>query len=180
MTESSAAGTEPQLGKRTGFGGIPFLSAQTAGKGWNFIPLAPGLFGGFLAYNLYPLLDGHLWLVLVPFLCCFLVAVFPRSNVYAGLALALVAAVVFFNGALDRFPPTEVRTTVIRKASVTGAQKYGTHYHVIVASWRPGRSQEDFDVDLSVFRRAVPGRTVTIELHKGFYRLPWYGSISPE
>jgi hypothetical protein len=55
-----------------------------------------------------------------------------------------------------------------------------TKYHVIVSSWRPDKAEEDFTVDPAIFRRTVVGKTVTVELHKGFFGVPWSGNISPE
>ena len=177
MTEYSTGTTEPQVSKPSSFGRI---SIPSTAKGWNFIPLAPGLFGGILAYSVYPLLDGRYVLMGVVFLLFLLAGQVPRAAAYSGLALALLAATLFLNGALDQRPAAEIKTTVIRKAMMTGSQKFGTHYHVVVSSWRPGRNQEDFDVDPSIYWRAAVGRPATLELHKGYFGLPWYGSISPE
>jgi hypothetical protein len=177
MTEYSTGTSEPPLAKRSASG---WISIPSAGNGWNFIPLAPGLFGGYLAYSLYPFLDGRYVLIGVVFLFFLSAALVPRAAAYSGLALALLAAMLFLNGALDRSPPAEIKTTVIGKAMVTGRVKRGTYYHVVVSSWRPGRSQEDFEVDSDIYRRAAIGRPATVELHKGCFGLPWYGSISPE
>jgi len=174
MTEYSTGTTEPQVGKPSASGWISIPSR----KGWNFIPLAPGLFGGIFAYSVYPLLDGRYVLMGVVFLLFLLAGLVPRAAAYSGLALALLAATLFLNGALDKRPPAEIKTTVIRKAMV--CQSRGTHYHVVVSSWRPGRNQEDFEVDPSIYRRAAVGRPATLELHNGSFGLPWYGSISPE
>jgi hypothetical protein len=180
MTEYSVGSNDPRLSKPQNSGQIWLTSVPNAGKGWNFIPLAPGLFGSYFAYSLYPLLDGRYVPIVVIFLFFVLTGVVPRATVFSGLALALLAAALLLNGALDRVPATEVKTTVIRKAMVTGSQKYGTHYDVIVSSWRPGRTEEQFKVDSSVYRRAVVGRGATVELHKGYLGIPWYGNISPE
>lgn len=180
MTECSAGKFEPQLSKRPNSGWIRLSSAGNAPKGWNFVPLAPGLFATYFAYGVYPLLDGYLLLIVVVFLLFLLAGLVPRASVLSGLALALLAATLLLNGSLDRSPPTEIKTTVIRKAMVSGSVRRGTHYDVIVASWRPGRSQEDFEVDSGVYERAAAGRPVTVELHKGFYGIQWHGNISPE
>jgi len=179
LTEYSAGRIEPQPSKRPNSGWITLPSALNAGKGWNFIPLAPGLFGGFLAYSRYPLLDGRYLLIGVVFLFFLLTGLVPRASVFFGIALALLAVALLLNGALDRVPANEVKATVIRKAMVEGSH-HGTYYNVIVSSWRPGRTQEDFDVDSKVFKRIAAGKSVTVELHKGFFGVPWYSSISPE
>jgi hypothetical protein len=175
MTEFSAGRIEPQLSKRPDFSGAPLLSVRNAGKSWNFIPLGPGLIGSLFALNLYPLLEGRYLLMGVVFLFFLMTAVMPRASVFSGIALGLLAAALLMNGALDRFPPAEVRTTVIRKAVTTVK---GTKYHVVVSSWQPGQSEQEFDP--GVFRRATVGKTVTVEVHKGFCGLPWSGNIAPE
>jgi hypothetical protein len=180
MTDYSAGGIEPQLGKRANSGWVSLAPSLNAGRAWNFIPLAPGVFGSFFAGSLYPLLDGRYWLIGVVFGFFVLTGVVPRAAVFSGLALALLAATLLLNGALDKYPSTYVRTTVIRKSMVTGSAGRGTHYDVIVSSWRPGRIQEDFEVDSGVFNRTTAGNTVTVELRKGFFGIPWYGNISAE
>ena len=180
MTEYLTGTNEPQPAEPPDTGWIWLTSALNTGKGWNFIPLAPGLFGCLFAYSLYPLLDGRYVLIGVVFLFFLVTGIVRRASVLSGLTLALLAAGLLLNGAMDRFPPVEVHTTVVRKAMFSGSQKYGTHYQVIVSSWRPGRSQEQFDVDSDVYRRAVVGRSATLELHKGYFGIPWYGNLSPE
>ncbi len=180
MTEYSAGSDEPQLGKPKDSGWIWLTPTQNGGKGWNFIPLAPGIFGSFFAYSLYPLLDGRYVLMGIVFLFLILTGLVPRAAVLSGFALALLAAALMLNGALDKFPPAEIKTTVVRKATVTGSQKHGTQYHVIVSSWRPGRTVEQLNVDSSVYRRAVVGKVAMVELHKGYFGIPWFGNISPQ
>jgi len=111
MTEHSTGTTEPQVGQPSASGWISIASTANAWKGWNFIPLAPGLFGGILAYSVYPLLDGRYVLMGVVFLLLLLAGLVPRAAAYSGLALALLAAALFLNGALDKRPPAEMKTT---------------------------------------------------------------------
>ena len=180
MNDITAGTCESQPGKRPNSGWISLASRLGTGKGWNFIPLAPGAFGVFIAYNLYPLLDGRFALMGIVFLFFLLTGLVQRATVLSGLALVLLAATLFLNGGLDRAPLTVVKTTVIDKATVTGSQRTGTHYHVIVSSWRPGRRQEEFDVDSGIYHRMVVGRAAAVELHKGYFSLPWLGTITPE
>jgi hypothetical protein len=63
---------------------------------------------------------------------------------------------------------------------VTGNPKSGTHYNVIVSSWRPDQTEEIFDVDSGVFNRTVVGKTVRVELHHGFFGVPWSDNIVPD
>jgi hypothetical protein len=180
MTEYSAVGRGPQSGKPGNSGWIPLSLAGKAGKKWNFIPLAPGLFCGICAYSLYPLLDGQYVLAGLVFLFFLLTWLAPRTTLFSSVALALLAGTLLLNGALDKSPPTEIKTTIISKASVTGSQRMGTHYHLVVSSWRPGRNREDFQVDLGVYRRAVVGRAAMVEMHKGYFGIAWHGDISPQ
>ena len=157
--------------------------------------LMPGFVGSMLAYYLYPPIIGDgrfrpIWLFCLFALTAFVPRLWnivqrrpiydsthPAAYAYSSVAYALIGLVFLLNGALDRVPPSELRTTVIRKAVTTVK---GTKYHVIVSSWRPGQTDKDFTVDPGVFHRTVVGKTLTVELHKGFLGVPWFGSISPE
>jgi hypothetical protein len=154
-------------------------SAAHAGKSWNFVPLAPGLFGTFFAYSLYPLLDGRYLLIGIVFFFFLLTGLVPRASIFAGVALALLATTLWLNGALDRFPVNDIKTTVIRKTVFSGSQSMGTRYYLIVSPWGPDGSQKEFDVDRSVFVRAVAGKTITVQLHKGCFGVQWYGNLLP-
>lgn len=157
--------------------------------------LMPGFVASLVAFNLYPPIIGDSRFRSSWFFCLFaLAAIAPRlwnivrnraiddsthptAYAFSSLGYGLVALVFLLNGGLDRFPPSEVRTTVIRKAVTTVK---GTKYHVIVSSWRPDSSQEEFTVEPGVFHRTAVGENVTVELHKGFFGVPWAGNISPE
>lgn len=180
VNEYFQSGVEPKASDRPNSHWSPIPSAGSGAKGWNFFPLAPGLFGTYLAYGLYPLLDGYWLLILIVFLFFLLVGLRPQASVFSGLALAVLAAALLLNGVLDRAPASQLNTTVIHKAIFTGIQRYGTHYEVYVSSWRAGRSQEKLEVDSGLYKRVVVGETVTVEFHKGFLGLPWLGKISPE
>ena len=180
MNDYPQGRTDPAFSQRPNSRWIPIPAAGYTAKGWNFLPLAPGLFGTYFAYGLYPLLHGYALLLVVVFLFFLLAGLIPRVSVLSGLALALLAATLLLNGALDRVPPVEVKATVIRKAMVSGDLKRGTHYQLSVSSWRAGRSQEDLEVDSGVFNRTAVGKIVAVEFHKGFLGLPWYGNISTE
>jgi len=152
--------------------------------------LAPGLLGSLLALILYPPLDAGPFVAFG--LCAFsvplLLPVFKRTRedvgglrtvyLYSSLALVLLALLLFLNGRLDRSPRSVVKATVIQKR--IGGMKSGTEHWLTVSSWRPGRSLEKFLVSSREFNRAVVGRTVRVEVHQGFFGLPWSGNISPE
>jgi hypothetical protein len=157
--------------------------------------LVPGFVGSAMAYYLYPPVIGNDAFRAWWFMGLFVLAIVlprmwnivrkraiddsahPAAYIFSSLAYALIALMLLLNGGLDRFPPSEVRTTVIRKAVTTVK---GTNYHVIVSPLGPDQTKEDFTVDPEVFRRTAVGKTVTVELHKGFFGVPWSGNISPE
>jgi hypothetical protein len=157
--------------------------------------MVPGVILSMLAQGLYHPLDARIPMGLM--LSLFLVPVAlqmlsflrkrPSQNVgwwrslyiCSSLALLLLALLLFLNGSMDRSPLNRVRTTVIRKAVIRSG-KGSTRYNLTASSWQPGRNVENFNVVRSVFDRTVVGRTVTVEVHKGFFGLPWLGSITPE
>ena len=95
------------------------------------------------------------------------------------VALLLFAILLVLNDRLDRSLPNEVRTTVIRKAVLRG--RHGAkQYNLTVSSWRPGRSLENFNFALNVFNGTAVGKIITVEMHDGFFGIPWHGKISPE
>ena len=154
----------------------------------------PGLLGSLLGYFAYPPLDGGPLLALgvgvffLPMVLQLVSVTRKRLNedggrlrtayAYSSLALVLLALLLLLNGWLDSSPRSAVRSTVLQK-TVT-RRKSTTHYRLTVSSWRPGKGEEEFYVGLRTFNRAVVGKTVTVELHKGFFGLPWSGGIAPE
>ena len=196
MQTSSTNGIDLQLSKRPDDDRSSVPSARNARKSLTrySLLLAPGLLGCMVAYVIYPPLDQGL---LVTFGLCVLILPMTlqlrsilrkrlsedagwlrKAYVYSSLALALLALLLLLNGGLDRSPRSVVRTTVIQK-EVTRSRN-GTRYVLTVSSWRPRRSLEDFTVDSRTYNRAVVGKTVTVQLHKGYFGLPWSGNISPE
>ncbi|HLV94166.1 MAG TPA: hypothetical protein VKS44_03160 [Candidatus Acidoferrales bacterium] len=168
-------------------------TAKSTGGVLSFLMLMPGLLACMLVRAAYPLLDDRiaLGLMIAFFLLPFVVQLFlilrKQSNarllriVYAcsGCALVILALVFFVNGGMDRSPGTVMRASVIRKSVLIG--RHGTRqYHLKVSSWRPGRDSEDLNVSSGVFRRAAVGRSVAIEVHRGYLNLPWSEKISAE
>jgi hypothetical protein len=155
--------------------------------------MTPGVFVTLHALSVYPPVNGRFPMAVM--LCIFLLPVVlmvlsfvlnrPNKNqktwrilyVSASVALLLLAILLLLNGYLDRSSPNEVRTTVIRKAVIRGRS---TQYNLTVSSWTPDRSIENFNVAMNVFERAAVGKTATVELHKGFFGMPWHGMIWPE
>ena len=192
MPNCSTCGIELQLGKCPNCGGRPLPRAGSATVLYILL-LVPGVFVSLSALTVYPPLDTRV--VMAAVLGLFLLPVAlqllsfvrrpPSENagwlrtayIFSGLALVLLALLLFLNGWLDRSPWREVRTTVIRKTVLRGR---GTQYDLAVSAWRPGRNIEHFNVSSRVFNTAVVGKAVRVPLHKGFFSLPWFGSISPE
>jgi hypothetical protein len=193
MPNCSTCGIELQVSTCPNCGGTPLPSAGGA-RVLYILLLIPGVFVSLSALSAYPPLDARrmmgflLCAFLLPVLLQVLSIVLKRPSddmrwsrpVYfcSSLALVLLGLLLFLNGGLDRSASNEVRTTVVRKTAFRGRR--GTQYHLFVSSWRPGGSLEDFSVVLHEYNRAVVGRTVTVELHKGFFGLPWRGNISPD
>lgn len=185
---------ELRLDKRSDSGGRPVGSLLTGRQILYFLLMMPGVFFCLMAMSIYPPLDSRLpmgvmlslflWPVALHVVIWVLkpvsAAAAPWKTVYACASGALVVfcLFLFLNGRLDRSPLNQITTTVIRKSVYRGRR--GTSYHLAVTSWRPGKTAEHFGVREDVFDRAVVGRTATIELHPGFFGLPWHGSISPE
>jgi hypothetical protein len=156
--------------------------------------LLPGLFGGLLAWIIYPPLDAGPFVAFG--LCVFLLPMILQltsslrerlgddigrlrtAYVYSSITLTVLASLLLLNGWLDKSPRTVVRTSVIGKTVTRG--KGGSQYIVTVTSWRPGRRTEDFYVGSIEFTRFVVGKTIRVGLHRGFFGLPWSGNISPE
>jgi hypothetical protein len=147
-----------------------------------------------LGYLVYPLLDAGPLLAIG--LCAFVLPIplqlanvlrnrlsqdvgwLRTAYVCSSLALVLLAALLLLNGRLDGSAPNVVRSTVTQKT--TTMRKSGIVYHLTVSSWRPGRREEEFEVGSRTYNRAAVGQTVKVELHHGFFGLPWSGGISPE
>jgi hypothetical protein len=175
---------ELQLRTRPDSGVSPPPSAWGVRQALNILLLIPGVFFGLLPLGIYPPVDTRVAMgfLLGFFLLPVVLQVFslaPRAvYIAASTALVLLGVLLLLNGGLDKSPSSEVRTTVIRKTVLRGRR--GTQYDLAVSSWRPGRSQEHFKVTSREFDRAVVGKIALVELHKGFFGVPWYGNISPE
>lgn len=191
----SIGGIEVRVAKRSATGGSSeALPVATGGRGaLYFLMLMPGLLACMLARAAYPLLDDRAALglmiafFLVPFVIQLLLILRKESNARllrigfscSGCALVILALLLFVNGGMDRSPGTVMRASVIRKSVLTG--RHGTRqYHLKVSSWRPGRDSEDLNVGSGVFRRAAVGRNVAIEVHQGYFNLPWSGKVLAE
>jgi hypothetical protein len=189
----SADRIQLQLGSPADFGTSRVPSNPNAMQVLYILLMTPGVFVTLHALSVYPPVNARfpmavmLFMFLLPVVLMVLSFVLNRPNenqktwrilyVSSSVALLLLAILLFLNGYLDRSSPNEVRTTVIRKAVIRGRS---TQYNLSVSSWTPDRSIENFNVAMNVFERAAVGKTVTVELHKGFFGMPWHGKIWPE
>jgi hypothetical protein len=154
--------------------------------------LAPGVLVGLAAYVIYPLLDGvsliafGLLVLCTPFVLQLLSIIRKRladdvprlrtAYFYSSLALLVLAMLPLLNGWLDRSPASQVRTTVLWKTETH--RKGSTGYRLTVSSWRPGHNKEEFVVGSHTYNNTFVGKTITVEMHQGFFGLPWYESVS--
>jgi hypothetical protein len=196
MQPNSASGFGVELRKRPDEDGTSPSSTKEVKKSLSHysLLLAPGILGSILAHVVYPPLDegpiaaagfGVLMFPLVLYLRSTWrnrlqadAGKLRKTFVYSSLILTTLVLVVLMNGFLDKSPRSTVTAVVLGKTRHNS--RGGTDYILTVASWRPRRTSEDFQVSSFDFQRAVVGRTVRIELHKGFFNLPWSGNISPE
>ena len=193
MQPNSTSGFGVELSKEPDENGTSTKEVKKSLSRYSLL-LAPGILGGILAHVVYPPLDegpisalgfGVLLFPLVLYLRSIWRNRLPadagrlrKACVYSSLILTTLVLVVLMNGFLDKSPQNTVTTVVLAKSR--HANRSGTEYILTVASWRPRRTSEDFQVSSLDFRRALVGRKIRIELHKGFFNIPWSGNISPE
>lgn len=194
MNDYSTNGIELRVAKSSEFGALPVAPALDVKRLLYFLLLIPALMLSFLPLGIYPPLDSRLPMGLI--ICAFLLSAVLQltgivqkqparqvgwrrtTYIVSGLALPLLGILLFLNGKLDSSPSQELSATVIRKIAPIGYRQ--AQYHLIVSSWRPGRSFEDLNVNSREFESAAVGKRVSIEMHKGSFGLPWHSHISPE
>jgi|HubBroStandDraft_6_1064221.scaffolds.fasta_scaffold36720_4 hypothetical protein len=195
MQIGTLGGIEVRLPKGPDGGGN-IASREDLNKSLNnySLLLAPGVLGGIFALIVYPPLDQGLLVtcglcvVFLPIVLQLRSVFRKRLNqeaerlrtayVYSSIALATVAFLLLLNGRLDRSPVEMVRATLVQKTATLS--KGRTRYVLTVSSWRPGRKTEDFSVSSYEYRRAVVGKGVAVEVHKGRFSLPWSSKVSPQ
>jgi hypothetical protein len=194
MQNTPTGGIELALTKRSDSGGPASVPTLDAKQFLYFLLLIPAGVVALLPLGVYPPLDSRLPMGLI--ISAFLLSAVPRlwsiaqrrsSNdrspwqavsACAGLALPLIGLLIFLNGGLDRSPGSDVRAMVIEKAAPIGYRE--AQYDLTVSSWRPGRRVEYLNVSSREFARAMVGKRIIVELHKGYFGLPWYSNILPE
>jgi hypothetical protein len=156
-------------------------------------PLLAGLLGMLAATHYYPPLDSDPLLIVglcvffLPIVMHVVIAARKRLStnsgrlrtayIYSGGFLTLLGALMLLNGALDASPVASVRTSIIRKSISRG--RSSTTHTLVVSSWRPDRSQEKLEVSRQTYQSVLLGEPIDVEVHGGFFRLPWYGPIVP-
>jgi len=178
-------------------GGPPVLTPKQVNealKNYAWLILG-GLGGALLVTYRFPLLDMNpalmicLLVFLAPILTHLILAlrkqassrleILRRTYKWAGVALVGITVMLFLNGALDRFPSTEVRSFVTRKSASHG--RGGPSYNLTVSpSWRPGREDERLRVSGATFSSVHTGEAVLIEVHRGTFGLPWFSRVTPQ
>jgi hypothetical protein len=150
-----------------------------------------GMIGFLVAGASYPPLDLNalmllgLGLFFLPLLAHIVVHVRKRlaANVgrlrriylWAGALLIGMGVALGFNGLADRTPPRLVRTSITRKHTTRGRSSVG---HILtLASWRPGRAAEEINVSSAEYRGFQVGDQVVVEVHAGWFRVPWWGRV---
>jgi hypothetical protein len=160
---------------------------------WNVLWSVVALLGVVGAGYVYPPLDSDpiYWLALIIFLLpigtAIVIAIRTHRRAQAqapvwsvpfklsAIFLTGLALVVFLNGQMDRSSVTEIHTKVAGKFTARG--RFSTSYHLSVASWRRAGREEDLRVSRHVYDRADSGDDISIQLHRGWFDLSWYGQI---
>ncbi len=147
-----------------------------------------GLVGILIAAHLYPPLDMAPVMVLglvlffapyFTFIKLFSSNVALRKRVWssAGAGLLILTTLLFLNGALDKKPPEQVRTRVLRKYFNQG--RGGPNYSLTVSSWRSGHGEETLDVNRTTFLMMQTGELVFVAVHRGALGFSWYRDVVP-
>jgi hypothetical protein len=92
-------------------------------------------------------------------------------------ALLLLAFLLAGNGWLDKATPKRVQATVVYRHSSEGRRV--SYQLTVVPSWRPGRRTETLNVGRTVYNRTHDLETISLDLHPGYFHLPWYDHVAP-
>ena len=156
--------------------------------------LLAGICGTIVAAHFYPPLDMNptMLIALIIFFAPMAINVFLQvrkqlapnlefvnaAYKYAGWGLVVFAACLFLNGALDRHPSMQAHTRVSQK-SVSRGRGGPTYSLTLDPSWRDGRTQERLDVSGATFASVRTGERVSVDVHRGWFGLPWFSRVSP-
>jgi hypothetical protein len=195
MSKCARCGSEFHGSRCPACGESPVAAARAVNKELQkySYPLLAGLVGMLAATHYYPPLDSDslliagLCVLFLPIVMHVVISARKRLSsdsgrlrtayICSGGFLILLAAFMLLNGALDGSPVRKVRTSIIRKSIARG--RSSTTRTLVVSSWRPGRSQEKLEVNSRTYQSVLVGEPIEVEVHDGFFRLPWYGRIVP-
>jgi hypothetical protein len=105
------------------------------------------------------------------------VAFVKKSFQATAVVLALIAVLLFANGALDRNPPQRVEVTVSAKQVHHG--RFESYSLDVAPSWRKGHSMETLQVSFATFSIVDTGAPVHLTVHRGVFGLYWFNDVSP-
>lgn len=92
------------------------------------------------------------------------------------LAILLFPIILFANGALDYSAPLEKQSVVIEKQIRSGRGGSSTHY-LKIEPWDPNDDYLTIKVPGYIYGQAREDSPVAVQLHKGFFAIPWVGNI---
>lgn len=90
----------------------------------------------------------------------------------AAVILVMLAAFLVGNSALDRAPVEHVEARVVNKYEHTGKSSYRKLR--VAMLWREAVHVETLDVASDTYRLANIGGAVIVDIHPGYFYLPWY------
>jgi len=148
-----------------------------------------------IARENYPYLDDRLifYLFLATLLAPFISGIVgtPRGDASSGVSTSrraygwgafVVAALTFVlvgNGAFDKAPPERMSATVADQDISHFRGGAASYYLVVRPSWRSHRSYETLTVGSATYQQVHIGSTVTFNVHRGYFHLPWYDNVVP-
>lgn len=192
MYKCSACGNDFSGHQCPRCGGKPRANAEQIKRSLkkHALLLLAGLIAVLVANRSYPLLDGSKLFAIVwcafflPIILSFVSAVrwglvlnasrLKAAYISCSTISLLLALLIASNGSLDRSPVRLVKSSILRTSRPT--RRYAG-LNLFVPSWRPGRSTEKLWAGVPVSITASPGDSISVEVHEGFFRLPWYGNV---
>lgn len=93
---------------------------------------------------------------------------------FASATLAILAAFIFLNGALDGKPGADAQAFVSNK-SVSHTHGASLDLELII-EWDQKQIKEDVAVRRETYSAIDPGDSVSLTVHSGAFSTPWYGN----
>jgi hypothetical protein len=92
--------------------------------------------------------------------------------VFAGTVLPCQAAFYLLNGVLDRNPPVEVQTVVL-KGDVSNNGESASYSLVVSVPWNQRQIETVVDVSPYTYSFAETGDSLRLAIHAGAFHVPW-------